>query len=213
MTFCLLHPIRYDSTITFSFFSICSQFHIGYLHVHFVTLNSIRERVTYLCLCIFSQFTYRSVTAAGALVGSQCEVARARAATQARYGGSRGARGRCAHRLKERGRLGRLLRARRLRVRLGRLLRRRGGRPHVVETWPRRVARRQRNADDWVRFKTPAWRTSCIMRSFSWRTADKHKHGLIIVITQVNLGRKLQGSHPTSGYQLSWKVHTYSGNW
>lgn len=112
--------------------------------------------------------------------------------------GSRGAgrRGRGAHRLAARRRLGRRLGARGLGVGLGGLLGRRGGRTHVVEARPRRVARRQRNADDWVRFKTPAWRTSCIMRSFSWRTADKHEHGLIKVTMQTSRGRNLQGAYP-----------------
>lgn len=73
-----------------------------------------------------------------------------------------------------------------------RLLRRCSGGSDVIQPRPRRVARRQRNAaDDWVRFKTPACRTSCIMRSFSWRTANKQE--------QLNLvrywwqRRKLQG--------------------
>lgn len=62
-----------------------------------------------------------------------------------------------------------------------RFLRRRGSGPDVVQPRSRRVARRQWNAaDDWVRFKTPACRTSCIMRSFSWRTANKHNSSLIL---------------------------------
>lgn len=199
MTSCLLHPIRYVSTITFSFFTIGSQFHIGYLHVHFVTLKfSIRERVTYLRL--FSQFTYRCDTAMVRLAVSASHMrsghGRRAWPEQAVGDGSRGPRRSGAHRLAERGWFWRLSCAWRLRVRLCRLLRRSGSWPHVVEAWPRRVARRQRNADDWVRFKTPAWRTSCIMRSFSWRTADKHTHSLIIVTRRANRGWSLQGAHP-----------------
>lgn len=70
-----------------------------------------------------------------------------------------------------------------------RLLRRRGSGPDVVQPRSRRVARRQRNAaDDWVRFKTPACRTSCIMRSFSWRTADKNNPSLILCHTDRERG-------------------------
>lgn len=64
------------------------------------------------------------------------------------------------------------------------LLRRRSCGSNIIQPRPRRVARRQRNAaNDWVRFKTPACRTSCIMRSFSWRTANKDNTSLILCHT------------------------------
>lgn len=73
-----------------------------------------------------------------------------------------------------------------LRPAVGRLLGRRGRRSDIVDPRTRWVARRQRNPpDDWVRFKTPAWRTSYIMRSFSWRTADKENRSLTIIVTRV----------------------------
>ncbi|GBP21313.1 hypothetical protein EVAR_11709_1 [Eumeta japonica] len=66
---------------------------------------------------------------------------------------------------------------------VGRRRRGRGRGPHVVEARPRRIARRQRDADDWVRLKTPAWRTSCINRSFSCRTANKQKTHQSVTMT------------------------------
>lgn len=58
-----------------------------------------------------------------------------------------------------------------------------GGRSDVIEPWARGIARRQRNAsDDWVRFTIPTWSASCIMRSFSCRTANNAYTSLIIII-------------------------------
>lgn len=124
--------------------------------------------------------------------GSRGAVGRRRSARRAERGGGRRRRGGGG-------------------VRLGRLLRRRGGRPHVVQPRPRRVARRQRNPDDWVRFKTPAWRTSCIMRSFSWRTVNKAgarlNHGYDTSQARTELAR---GTFPTPSAK---QLHLLLGAW
>lgn len=87
----------------------------------------------------------------------------------------------------------------------------------MVEPGSRRVARRQRDAaDDWVRFKTPAWRTSCINRSFSCRTANNEMTSLTIIVLCLTRRRIIAGNQTGATFMGGYECRLgsyHKGRW
>lgn len=176
--------------LTFSIFSIIHNFTLANLHVYHRVTQFTNGLINYSfsspCHSIIAvcAFTVRGSRVACGRVARDLRGRRVRWGT--RVGRGQGSGVRLVHHLRH----GRWLKVRWL-------FRRCGRGPDVIKSRTWRVARRQRNPpDDWVRFKTPAWRTSCIMRSFSCRTANNHT-SLIIVTTYAKgcgLCRGLRGT-------------------